>query len=86
MDSPLLSINDTQASIGLQHLQIRQPRYAPTALQPPLLPQQNALDILAAQLDSQLHLIIAMQARIAELERRTWWSMLKDQVRSWFRR
>ena len=74
-----LLISDTQVTIGEERLVAFNPMPELSSL-PPL----NLDDLVAmqAQLVSVIH---ALEARIVELERRTWWSMLKDQIRSWFR-
>ncbi len=78
-----LSINDTEPTIGEARLTVENPlAYVPT--KPPAEPSRamQPLELFYVLSDR----IQALEARIVELEARTWWSMLKDQLRAIWRR
>lgn len=69
-----LTLNDTSPTIGRGHLVINNP----------LPPGSEFLALANAHRDLVIYMS-RLEDRICILESRTWWSMLKDQIKSWFR-
>lgn len=72
-----LSINDSEPMIGASPLALSNPL---PVLEPPRSMQPLELFY---RLQERIY---ALEARVTELESRTWWSMLKAQVRTWLNR
>ena len=64
-----LTVNDVDVQIGPSHLAARSPLPAPPPAAAYIEPWERRLNWL--------------ESRILLLERRTWWSMLVDWVRTW---
>ncbi len=80
-----LFISDTQATIGEERLSVMNPAYftPPTHAMPVAGPLAHLDDLVEMQsiLTARIH---ALERRIEALESRTWWDLLKSQVKSWF--
>lgn len=79
-----ISLSDTDATIGEAHLAVVNPVH--------LLPVTESIEdirLLVADLFSNqlafTQRIHELERRVSVLESRTWWSLLKAQVISWFR-
>lgn len=77
----LLSLDDTNPLIGQERLAAINPKPSP----PPDDTMSHLINQLIESHASLIAYVTRLESRITELEARTWWSMLKAQVRSWFK-
>lgn len=77
-----LTISDTSLCIGEPRLSISDPHPLPDLLSPFPLDRIEQLEALVNRLMLALDI---QNERITILESRSWWSMLKAQIKSWLR-
>ena len=81
----MLSLNDTSAIIGEPRLVLTMPLPTPSMVGLYTLDSlQSAFGDFASSQTQLIQYVAGLEIRIAMLESRTWWSMLKAQVKSWF--
>lgn len=72
-----LVISDTEVTVGVERISVNNP---------PNYSDWTQLDDLIAMQTQLVSMVRMLEIRVSELERRTWWSMLKDLVKGWFAR